>query len=393
MNTNSPLFAQVISHLSNDEFRRSVNKYKGNKGSKGFSCWDQFLCMAFAQLTYRESLRDIEACLRSQGRKLYHLGIRGNVSRSTLAYANNTRDWRIYENFAYKLIAAAQKLYAKDDFGIELSQSVYALDSTTIDLCLRLFPWAKFRSTKAGIKLHTLLNLRGNIPSFISISAAKMADLRVLDELQLEPGAFYIMDRGYVDFKRFYKIERSKAIFVTRAKKHMSYRIHHSEKLCRGSAVRKDQRISLLNRKAFAAYPAQLRRIEYYDSEYDRTLIFITNEFLLPAAVIAQLYKARWKVELFFKWIKQHLRIKAFFGTSENAVRTQVWIAISVYVLVAIVKKRLKSSASLHSILAILSVNALTKMPIFTAFSSSHTVKPTQNIDNQLILQELYLGQ
>lgn len=393
MNTDSPLFAQIISHISDDAFRRSVNKYQGNKGAKGFSCWDQFLCMSFAQLTYRESLRDIETCLRTQGRKLYHLGIRGNISRSTLAYANDTRDWRIYEDFAYKLIAKAQKLYADDDFCIELEQSVYALDSTTIDLCLKLFPWAKFRKTKAGIKLHTLLNLRGNIPSFIAISAAKKADVTILDEIIFEPGAFYIMDRGYIDFERLYVIEQSKSFFVTRAKKRMAYRIHSSEKLSKGSAVKKDQKISLLYTKAHKNYPAQFRRIDYYDSEFNRHLIFITNEFFLPALTIAQLYKARWQVELFFKWIKQNLRIKTFFGTSENAVRTQIWIAIAMYVHVAIVKKNLNSQLSLQSILQILSVNAFNKIPIFTAFSPDRNSDPDAKNDKQLILEGIYLGQ
>jgi hypothetical protein len=342
--------------------------------------------MAFAQLTFRESLRDIETCLRSQGSKLYHLGIRGSVSRSTLAYANDNRDWRIYADLAQLLITEARKLYANDEFDVDLANTVYALDSTTIDLCLKLFPWAKFRTTKAGIKLHTLLDLRGSIPSFISISWAKKADVTVLDELLFEPGAFYIMDRAYVDFKHLRHITDAGAFFVTRAKKGFSYRIRSKRKVSPKSHVRKDQTVMLLNKSARKNYPSALRRIEFYDSKQKRHLIFLTNNFLLPPATIAQLYKARWRVELFFKWIKQHLRIKAFFGTSENAVIAQIWIAVSVYVLVAIIKKRICSPLSLHTMMQIVSVNALLKMPILRAFHDFNLEDPMPQNNNQLTL-------
>lgn len=393
MNTDKLLFAQIISHLSHDEFKRSVKKYQGNKWSKSFSCWDQFLCLAFAQLTYRESLRDIETCLRAQGSKLYHLGIRGTISRSNLAYANDRRDWRIYADFAYKLINKAQKLYINDDFGIDLNAVVYALDSTTIDLCMQLFPWAKFRKNKAGVKIHTLLNLRGNIPSFILISAAKMADVKVLDEILYQAGAFYIFDRAYLDYERLYIIESAKAYFVTRAKRRMAYRILSIRKRTRQGAIRADLLVELCYDKVNKKYPAQLRLIEYYDAEQKRRLTFLTNNLTLEPLIIAQLYKARWQIELFFKWIKQHLRIKAFYGTSDNAVKTQIWIAISVYVLIAIVKKQLKSSASMHSILQILSINAVNKMPILRAFSETHPDNPVLENHNQLTLQEFFLGQ
>jgi hypothetical protein len=393
MNTGSLLFSQVMSYVSHNDFNRCVEKYEGNKFSKSFSCYDQFLCMAFAQLTYRESLRDIETCLRSQGSKLYHLGIRGTVSRSTLAHANDNRDWRIYADLAHILIAQARQLYVDEEFAIELKNAVYALDSTTIDLCMKLFPWAKFRSTKAGIKLHTLLDLRGSIPSFISISPAKKADVTILDDLVFEAGAHYIMDRGYVDFARLYRIEQSKAFFVTRAKKRMAYRIHKSAHCLRGSPIKKDQMISLLYPKLFKKYPLQFRRIDFYDAEYERHLIFLTNNLLLDATSISLLYKARWKVELFFKWIKQHLRIKVFFGTSENAVHTQVWIAIAVYTLVAIIKKRLHSPLSLHAMFQIISINAINKIPILQAFLKDEPSDPQSKNDNQLILQGVYLGQ
>lgn len=386
MNSSSPLFSQIMSHISHDDFRQCVKLYQGNKWSKKFSCWDQFLCMAFAQLTFRESLRDIETCLRSQGSKLYHLGIRGSISRSTLAYANDNRDWRIYADLAQLLITEARKLYANDDFDVDLANTVYALDSTTIDLCLKLFPWAKFRTTKAGIKLHTLLDLRGSIPSFISISWAKKADVTVLDELLFEPGAFYIMDRAYVDFKRLRRITDVGAFFVTRAKKGFSYRITSKRKVLPQSHVRKDQTVELLDKTARKNYPGALRQIEFYDLEQKRRLTFLTNNFSLPPEIIAQLYKARWRVELFFKWIKQHLRIKAFFGTSDNAVRTQIWIAVSVYVLVAIIKKRLCSPLSLHTMMQVASVNALTKMPILQAFCDFNLEDPTPQTDNQLTL-------
>jgi hypothetical protein len=393
MKTDSVLFAQLVSYLSHDEFKRSVEKYGGNKWSKSFSCWDQYLCLAFAQLTYRESLRDIEACLRSQGSKLYHLGIRGAVSRSTLAYANDHRDWRIYADFTYKLISKAQKLYLNDDLGIVIKSVAYALDSTTIDLCLELFPWAKFRTTKAGVKIHTLLNLRGNIPSFISISAAKMADVRILDELSYQAGAFYIFDRAYLDYARLYIIELAKAFFVTRAKRRMSYRILSTAKRTRQGAIRADLLVELCYDKVNQKYPTALRLIEYFDAEQKRRLTFLTNNLTLDPLIIAQLYKSRWRIELFFKWIKQHLRIKSFYGTSDNAVRTQIWIAISVYVLIAIVKKQLSSTASMHSILQVLSINAVSKVPILRAFSDMPEQEPALEMHNQLTLQELFLGQ
>lgn len=386
MNTGTTIFSQVMDFIPKRQFRRIVEKYSGEKGVRTFSCWDQFLCMAFAQLTYRESLRDIEACLRSQGSKLYHLGIRGKVSRSTLAHANDNRDWRIYAELAYLLIAEARCLYSEEQLAVDLKEAVYALDSTTIDLCMKLFPWAKFRSTKAGIKLHTLLDLKGSIPSFISISAAKKADVRILDEIAFEAGAYYIMDRAYVDFARLFRIEQSKAFFVTRAKKRMAYRIHSSALRVKGSPVKKDQIISLLYPRLFKKYPAQLRRIDFYDVEHKRHLIFLTNNLQLDAVSIALLYKARWKVELFFKWIKQHLRIKAFFGTSENAVHTQIWIAIASYVAVAIIKKRLLLDLSLHSMFQIISINALCKTPIFHAFSCDHSTDPQAKNHNQLTL-------
>ncbi len=387
MNTGTTVFTQLMEFIPKRQFRRIVEKYSGEKGVRSFSCWDQFLCMAFAQLTYRESLRDIETCLRSQGSKLYHLGIRGAVSRSTLAHANDNRDWRIYADLAHILIAEARLLYADEELAVDLKNAAYALDSTTIDLCMKLFPWAKFRSTKAGIKLHTLLDLRGSIPSFIAISPAKKADVTILDELVFEAGAHYIMDRGYVDFQRFYRIEQAKAFFVTRAKKRLSYRIHKSARREKGSSVKKDQMISLLYPQLSKKYPTQFRRIDFYDAEQDRRLIFLTNNLLLDATNIALLYKARWKVELFFKWIKQHLRIKAFFGTSENAVHTQVWISIAVYVLVAIIKKRLHSPLSLHTMLQIISINAINKTPILQAFSEDPQFDPPPGNGNQLILQ------
>jgi len=393
MNTGTAIFTQLMEFIPKRQFRRIVEKYSGEKGVRSFSCWDQFLCMAFAQLTYRESLRDIETCLRSQGSKLYHIGIRGAVSRSTLAHANDNRDWRIYADLAHILIAEARQLYADEELAVELKNAVYALDSTTIDLCMKLFPWAKFRSAKAGIKLHTLLDLRGSIPSFISISPAKKADVTILDDLIFEAGAHYIMDRGYVDFARLYRIEQSKAFFVTRAKKRLAYRIHKSTQCVRGSPVKKDQMISLLYPKLFKKYPMQFRRIDFYDAEYERHLIFLTNNLLLDAISIALLYKARWKVELFFKWIKQHLRIKVFFGTSENAVHTQVWIAIAVYALVAIIKKRLHSPLSLHSLFQIISINAVNKTPILQAFLNETPADPLPKNDNQLILQGIYIGQ
>lgn len=362
MNTGKTVFAQVMDFLPLHEFRKCVKRYQGNYKVQRFSCYEQFLCMAFAQLTYRESLRDIEVCLRSVQNKLYHIGIRGKISRSTLAYANESRDWRIYADFAQVLIHTARGLYLKDDFGVELENTVYALDATTIDLCLSLFPWARFRKNKAGIKLHTLLDLRGSIPTFIQITEALLHDVNVLDILVAEPGSFYVMDRGYLDFARLYSWNLYGTFFIVRAKKNLQFRRLYSRKIDKSTGLRYDQTIILTN--SFKDYPQKLRRIRFFDSGHNLLLTFLTNNFSLPALTIAQLYKCRWKVELFFKWIKQHLRIKSFFGASENAVKTQIWIAISVYVLVAILKKRLKLQHSLYTILQVLSVTAFERAPI-----------------------------
>lgn len=358
------IFSQVMDFFPMYEFNKCVQRYHGNYNVKGFYCLDQFLCMAFAQLTYRESLRDIESCLRAVPNKLYHMGIRGNVSRSTLADANENRDWRIYADFAQVLIHIAKDLYISEDFGIELKETVYALDSTTIDLCLSLFPWAHFRKQKGAIKLHTLLDLRGSIPSFIKITDGKVHDVNILDELVPEPGSFYIMDRGYVDFSRLYTFSQFLAFFVTRAKSNFKFRRLYSRPVDKSIGLRCDQTIVLTGIKTAKQYPEKIRRIRYIDFENDKNLTFLTNNFTLPAFTIALLYKCRWQVELFFKWIKQHLRIKAFYGTSENAVKTQIWIAISVYVLVAIIKKRLNLEHSLYTILQILSVSVFEKEPI-----------------------------
>jgi len=350
------VFTQTIDHLPLHTLRRCIQRYDGNHHIKSFSCQDQYRCMAFAQLTYRESLRDIEACLRAQHNKLYHMGIRTKVSRSTLAEANEKRDWRIYADFAQSLIQIARRLYLNDSFGVDLDNTVYALDSTTIDLCLSVFPWANFRRAKAAIKLHTLLDLRGNIPTFIHVSPGKLHDVNLLDTLLPEPGAFYIMDRAYLDFERLYLFTLASAFFVIRAKSNLKYRRLYSHPIDKSIGLRCDQTIVLTGFYSSQHYPDKLRRIKFHDPETDKTLIFLTNNFSLPAITITELYKCRWQVELFFKWIKQHLRIKSFFGTSENAVKTQIWIAVSVYVLVAIIKKRHKCEASLYTILQILSL-------------------------------------
>jgi hypothetical protein len=352
------VFAQVMEFVPLSVFRRCVAKYQGNRKVRTFTCLDQFLCMAFAQITYRESLRDIEACLRSQSNKLYHMGIRGTVSRSTLADANEQRDWRIYAELAHTLIATARSLYSTEPFIEELDETVYALDSTTIDLCLSLFPWATFRKRKGAVKLHTLLDLRGNIPTFIYISDGKLHDVNVLDILPLEPGAFYVMDRGYVDFERLYAITQAATFFVTRAKSNLKFRRLYSRQVDRATGMICDQTIVLTGPISKKDYPEKLRRIKYNDPQSGKTLVFLTNNFTLPTLTIAQLYRSRWQVELFFKWIKQNLRIKTFYGTSENAVKTQIWIAISVYVLVAIMKKQLRLQESLYTILQILSVTS-----------------------------------
>ena len=352
------------------EFRKCVDRYGGNYHTSSFSCMDQYLCMAFAQLTYRESLRDIEACLRSRKEKLYHLGIRGRVSRSTLAEANEKRDWRIYADFCQIMISQARSLYADEDFGIELKETAYALDSTTIDLCLSLFPWASFRKHKAAVKMHTLLDLRGNIPSFIEITEGALHDVNILDILVPEPGSFYIMDRGYLDFERLYVFTQLLAFFVTRAKKNTKVRRMYSHSVDRTDGLRYDQTVMLVTPKSLAGYPEKLRRVKYFDAEREKLLVFLTNNFVLPALTIAKRYKCRWQIELFFKWIKQHLRIKAFYGTSDNAVKTQIWIAVSTYVLVAIIKKRLRLEMNLYTILQILSVTLFEKVQLDQLFAN-----------------------
>ena len=364
MYTGQMVFSQLMDFLPKHEFDKCVRRYQGNYRMRKFSCLDQFRCMAFAQLTYRESLRDIETCLRAMGTKLYHAGFRIKVARNTLAVANAKRDWRIYADFAQVLIRIARKLYAEDPLGVELEQTAYALDSSTIDLCLSLFPWARFRKQKAAIKLHTLLDLRGSIPSFIRITEGKVHDVNILDELVPEASAFYIMDRGYIDFRRLYGFTLSFAFFVIRSKRNLNFSRRSYLPVEKSTGLRSDQTIKLRGAKTSLDYPVPLRRISYFDAETRKRFVFLTNNFTLPALTIAQLYKCRWQVELFFKWIKQHLRIKAFFGTSENAVKTQVWIAISVYILVAIVKKELALERSLSEILQICSITLFEKVPI-----------------------------
>ncbi len=387
MNIGRTVFTQLLDFIPIYEFRQCVERYNGNYKIKTFSCRDQFLCMAFAQLTYRESLRDIEACLRVAKSKLYHMGIRGKVSRNTLAHANETRDWRIYADFAQVLIRIARELYASEDFGLELDKTVYALDATIIDLCLSVFPWAKFRTNKGAVKLHTLLDLRGNIPVIISITHGKVHDVNILDELFIEAGAIYIMDRAYIDFSRLYRIHQSQAFFVTRPKSNFVFKRLYSQPVDKSTGVQVDQIITVTGFYALKDYPEKLRRIRYFDAETKKRLIFLTNNFTLPAPIIVRLYKFRWQVELFFKWIKQHLRIKAFYGTTENAVKSQIWIAISVYVLVAIVKKRLKLDRSLYTILQILSVTLFEKTPISQALSHIDYDETEASEDNQLILR------
>jgi hypothetical protein len=370
MNLGRTVFSQLLNFLPTYQFQICVDRYQGNRYVKEFSCWDQFLCLAFAQLTYRESLRDIEACLRAQQPKLYHMGFRGQVSRNTLAHANEYRDWRIYADFAQILIATARDLYRDEPFGVELSQTVYAFDSTTIDLCLALFPWGKFRRHKSAVKLHTLLDLRGSIPTNVYVPGGQVNDVNLLDQLLLEAGSFYLLDRGYVDFARLYIFTQACAFFITRARKDLQFYRRYSRPVERSAGLRCDQTILLTGVRTAKRYPDPLRRIHYFDVEKDLRLTFLTNNFLLSALTIAQLYRARWQVELFFRWIKQHLRIKAFYGTSENAVKTQVWVAVCVYVLVAIVKKQLGLELSLYKILQILSVTAFEKTPILEGFSN-----------------------
>lgn len=389
MNTGKTIFSQVMEFLPLYEFRKCVARYQGDYKIQSFSCMDQFLCMAFAQLTYRESLRDIEACLRFMQPKLYHMGIRGLVSRNTLANANNQRDWQIYADFAQMLIHWARELYLTELFGVQLKQTVYALDSTTIDLCLSLFPWAHFRKNKATVKLHTLLDLRGNIPRFIDISDGKLHDVNILDTLIAEPGSFYIMDRGYLDFERLYAMHQAKAFFIVRAKSNLKARRIYSRPVKKSTGLRCDQTIALTVYQSAKDYPEQLRLVKFFDSENNKRLTFLTNHSTLDAIKIAQLYKCRWQIELFFRWIKQHLRIKAFFGTSENAVKTQVWIAISIYVLVAIIKKQLKLEQSLYTILQILSVTIFDKTPILQALTEIKIDDQNTENGNQLKLFNL----
>ena len=389
MNIGRTVFSQLMDLLPLREFRKCVARYRGNYKVQHFSCLDQFLCMAFAQLTCRESLRDIEVCLRAMQPKLYHMGIRSRVSRSTLADANERRDWRIYADFAQVLITTAKRLYANEDFGIELDSTAYALDSTTIDLCLSLFPWARFVRTKAAIKLHTLLNLRGSIPEFIHISAGKLHDVNVLDILIPESGCFYVMDRGYVDFARLYGMHQALSFFVTRAKRRFRFERRYSRPVDKSTGLRCDQTVVLTGVDTATTYPAPMRRIGYFDAETQKRFVFLTNNFTLAALTIAHLYKARWRVELFFKWIKQHLRIKAFYGTSPNAVKTQVWIAVAVYLLVAILKKQFDLDQSLYTILQILSVTLFEKTPILQALSCSNYTNETPGCCNQLLLFNL----
>jgi len=386
MYTGKLIFSQVTDFLPMHSFRQCVERYQGHHKVKSFSCLDQYLCMVFAQLTYRESLRDIEACLRAQSNKLYHMGIRSKVARNTLANANKKRDWRIYADFAQLLIYEAQELYRNENFGIELTESVYALDSTTIDLSLSVFPWANFRQNKAAIKLHTLLDLRGNIPTFIHISDGKLHDVNVLDRLIPEPGSFYIMDRGYLDFARLFHINQWAAFFVIRAKSNFQFHRIYSHPTEQDTGVKCDQTIRLAGFYPSKGYPDKLRRIKYFDSTTGKTFAFLTNNFTLPAQTIADLYRCRWQVELFFKWIKQHLRIKSFFGTSENAVKSQVWIAVSVYILVAIIKKRLKITTSLYTILQVLSLTIFEKMPLLQIVTKNDCKNKINAPSNQLRL-------
>jgi hypothetical protein len=386
MHSGKAVFSQLIEWIHPEQFRRCVTRYRGHYKVRHFSCWDQFLAMAFAQLTFRESLADIEICLRSRRDQLYHLGFRSSVGHSTLADANSTRDWRIYADLAQGLIRRARKLYAHEPLGLELDHTIYALDSTTIDLCLSLFPWARFRSTKAAVKLHTLLDVRGPIPTMITISEGKQADVQILDDLLLEPGAFYVMDRGYVDFERLYRFTLAAAFFVTRTKTGIQLSRLESRSVDRATGLRSDHIVWLTTPKSVAHYPDRLRRVSYRDPEDGKVLVFLTNNFDLPALTITMLYKLRWRVELFFKWIKQNLRIKHFFGTSDNAVKTQVWIAVCVYVLVAIVRKELRLELSLSQMLQVVSVNAFEQVPLAELLAKMPPQNETLNPCNQLML-------
>ena len=389
MNLGRTVFAQVMAHAPTYEFKKCVSRYGGDSRNRGFSCWDQFLCLSFAQLTYRESLRDIQACLRSVQGKLYHMGFRGRVSKSTLSDANEAHDWRIYADFAQVLIAIARPMYSNECLGFDLDGTVYALDSTTIDLCLSVFPWAHFHSSKGAVKMHTLLDLRGSIPTFIEVSDGKYSDVRILDQIAPEAGSFYVMDRGYLDFERLHVFQRTGAFFVTRTKSNVLLRRRCSRAVDFSTGLISDHTVVLKTADSFKHYPDALRRVRYRDVEQNCTLVFLTNNFGLPALTIAQLYQSRWKVELFFKWIKQHLRIKAFYGNSENAVKAQIWTAIAVYVLVAILKKRLALDASLFQILQVLSVTLFEKTPILRAFDDTGSIEAPDSISNQLSLLDL----
>jgi hypothetical protein len=379
MHAGTTVFSQIMALAPMRQFHRCVDRYQGDHKLKSFSCWDHFLTLAFAQLTYRESLRDIESCLRALQPRLYHMGFRcPQVSRNTLAHANERRDWRIYADFAQVLITEARTLYADDDFGMHLQETVFALDATVIDLCLSLFPWAPHEGTRAAVKVHTLLDLRGNIPSFLHISGAHTSDVSVLDHLPLQPGAFYVMDRGYIHFKRLYLLAQSAVFFVVRARANMQFQRRYSHPVDKSTGLRSDQTIILTGKASANDYPAPARRVHFFDSEYRHDLVFLTNHFTLPALTVTQLYKSRWKIELFFKWIKQNLRIKAFYGTSANAVKTQIWVAVSVYLLLAILKKKLGLTAELSRILQVASISVFEKMPILQAFQgiNSQTTEP-----------------
>ena len=386
MNSGKTVFAQLLQSLPHYEFNKCIQRYRGNYRIKSFSCWNQFLCMAFAQLTGREGLRDIETCLNSHHEKLYHMGFRSKVSRSTLSDANEARDFRIYQDFGYYLIDIARELYQGEELALKLEQTLYALDSTTIDLCLSLFPWATFRKTKAAIKMHTLLDLKGSIPTFISLTTGKVHDVNILDILPLETESIVTMDRAYTDFERLYIIHRLPAFFVVRAKKNLRYRRLYSQKVNKTSGVRADQTIMLTVKKSIEAYPEVLRRVSYIDTEKNKRFVFLTNHFSISAKMVADIYRQRWQIELFFKWIKQHLRIKKFYGTSANAVKTQVWIAVSIYLLVAMTKKRLKLPGSLYTILQILEVNIFEKKPIFQIVSDALKQNTNNHNCNQLNL-------
>jgi uncharacterized protein DUF4372/DDE family transposase len=387
MNEGKLVFAQLMQHLPLSTFRRCVQLYGGEHKVKSFSCLDQFLCMAFAQLTYRESLRDIEACLRAQSSKLYHMGFRSKrVSRNTLANANATRDWRIYAQFAQRLIAIARRLYTNEPFGVDLKEAVYALDSTLIDLCLTLFPWTPSQQSKAGVRLHTLLDLRGPIPSFLYVSEARFAEINILDVLIPEPGAFYLFDRGYLDFTRLHRFQLAGSFFVIRAKARLNLKRRYSQRVDRSTGLMCDQTVVLNFHRSKAGFPEPLRRIRFKDPESQKTLVLLTNHFALPAQTICELYRCRWQIELFFKWIKQHLRIKAFYGTSENAVKTQLWIAVCVYVLIAIIKKRLNLRASLYELLQILSLTMFERTPLVQLLAQSPPLTDGPSASNQLFL-------